>query len=402
MTPNWYVAQPCGDDSTAVTCGSTAPAPQSRQSAPLAGSQAVWLAPVLLTTQPCVTVGLAVSRPYSNGTLPMCHGRPTPAVDWPSRPVVAVPAEPLGTVSWATSAQAAGPSAGCSQKMAASVDTSGVTSSQLVKSRPIELSSLAVSPSEIPTVSHESTCEPSPPGRSQIVGLVPPRLAPHAPLVWYAAGTDSGDVSEPKIAYTLVAPSDRLTLRRYVVRSTPSGPAPEATCVTDGVTAPTPYDVLSLVSFVPVCVASTTIAGPLPGAGAGGAVSHASSAAQAASAPHAARSMLGALTMPVHAGSARQAVPSPMHGPESVPWLVNWHSAMAEQVGLSVQATTSIAPAASSALQPASAKHAAICGEHGSVESDAILATTHCRIARYATEPVGGGTAAPIAEVTSS
>ena len=40
---------------------------------------------------------------------------------------------------------------------------------------------------------------PSEPGRPQIVGFVPPRLAPKAPCVWYAGGTARGDSTEAKI-----------------------------------------------------------------------------------------------------------------------------------------------------------------------------------------------------------
>ena len=72
-------------------------------------------------------------------------------------------------------------------------------------------------PSVMPTVSHESNsqfCEPATLNRA---GLTPPMFAPNGWTDWNAAGRDSGDVGDPNTAYTFLAPSNKVTARRYVV-----------------------------------------------------------------------------------------------------------------------------------------------------------------------------------------
>ena len=82
------------------------------------------------------------SPPYEKVTPCLIQGSPTPDVDWPCIPIVAIPDEPDGTVSCATVTVPEGPLDGFSQNTAPSVEVRGVVSVQLSKSRPTALSTL--------------------------------------------------------------------------------------------------------------------------------------------------------------------------------------------------------------------------------------------------------------------
>ena len=108
-----------------------------------------------------------------------------------------VPPDPAATVTCARTTEPDGPSAGDIQNTAPLSVERPESAVHVSQSIPMEESAPALSPSVIPTVSHESTAAVA--ETAMKAGAIPPVLAPKGAASWYAAGAVSVVEVSPKM-----------------------------------------------------------------------------------------------------------------------------------------------------------------------------------------------------------